>query len=484
MPLPIDDATTTRRRLTTYYSVALLIVASMLVLGFVTLSWQLGKNQGDAKLINVSGRQRMLSQRISLLSSSLLDPDKEQVRPGLRDDLLGAIELMQTSQDWLTGTVNDASTGMANEPTVEAHNTNANRESASSHPMSATLRTLYFGDDGVHTLVTAHLADAKRLAAIVDADGSTSEARTLATAIHDRAISNGMLDKLDRIVEQYESEAELKLKRFWWLEFLFLMVGLIALAAEAILIFRPMVRSAVKSLSELQSANDELVEFSYRISHDLRAPILSSIGILEITKDALNQNDVEEAKESLSHIGNALNRVSATSDDIVQLTKLRMTDVEDETFRLTQVIQESLADLAGMPGYSDVTINTEVDDCDLIHTKRTLVQQSIKNLVSNAIRYHDPNVDSPVAEIKATVHDGTCVISVSDNGLGIAAEYHSKLFSMFQRFHPKVSLGSGLGLYLVKQNAAALEGEASYTPRDKGSRFTISFPVQAGTKNS
>ncbi|QDS94265.1 Phytochrome-like protein cph1 [Roseimaritima multifibrata] len=461
MSLPNEDATVTHRSLTAYYGVALAIVASMLLLAFLTLAWQLGKNQGDASLINISGRQRMLSQRIPLLASSLVNAGPDQNTGEIRDDLLDAVDLMQESQDWLTGAVNG--------------------QASPGRPMSSSLQKLYFGDDGVESLVRAHIADASRLATITELNHTTPEAKSLANTIRQRAISPGLLEKLDRIVEQYESEAELKLQRFWWLEFSFLLIGLCALAAEVKFIFRPMVQSVIKNVSELQSANRELLEFAYRISHDLRAPILSSIGIVAITKDALNENDVEEAKESLNHIGRALNRVSKTSEDIVQLTKLRMAEVNAETFRLSQVIEESLAAVSHMSGYANVAIQIDRLHGDLIHTKRTFVNHSIENLLSNAIKYQDSNKDRPSIKIEATVENETCIVSVTDNGLGIAAEYQPRIFSMFQRFHPKVSFGSGLGLYLVKQNASALEGEVIYSPCEKGSRFTLSFPVQEGT---
>ncbi|QDT03953.1 Autoinducer 2 sensor kinase/phosphatase LuxQ [Rubripirellula lacrimiformis] len=452
-----EDATITRRGLTASYVVALLIVASMLLLAFLTVAWQLGKNEDDARLINVSGRQRMLSQRISLMASSLLDPSSDQSGIQLRTDFRDAVDLMQRSQDWLTGTVDG--------------------RTDSSHKISAPLQELYFGDAGVVTLVRAHLADANRLFTITESDHSIADAESIANEIRGRAVSHDLLGKLDCVVQQYESEAEEKLRQFWWLEFAFLMVGLSALAAEAIFIFRPMVRTVIQSVSELQNANQELVEFSYRISHDLRAPVLSSIGIAEITKDALDENDVDEAKESLSHICRALKRVSETSDDILQLTKMRMADVKKETFGLTQMIEESLEALSHMPGCENVAITTIVSTNDRVHAKRLFVKQSIENLISNAIKFQDPKISQARAEVSAQIDNGVCVISVTDNGLGIASNYRSRMFSMFQRFHPSVSGGSGLGLYLVKQNASALEGDLSYVPLEKGSRFTFSFPV-------
>ena len=69
-----------------------------------------------------------------------------------------------------------------------------------------------------------------------------------------------------------------------------------------------------------------------------------------------------------------------------------------------------------------------------------------------------------------------CEVCVRDNGLGIDEKYRDKVFGMFQRFHPKVSFGSGLGLYIVLQNVKAIEGEIVYKPLEQGSEFIVTFP--------
>ena len=69
-------------------------------------------------------------------------------------------------------------------------------------------------------------------------------------------------------------------------------------------------------------------------------------------------------------------------------------------------------------------------------------------------------------------------ISVRDNGIGISKKHQSEVFSMFKRFHPKVSFGSGLGLYLVKKNMKAMDGEVHCKALEDGTNFSLSFPYQ------
>ncbi|MEC7575772.1 MAG: ATP-binding protein, partial [Pseudomonadota bacterium] len=71
------------------------------------------------------------------------------------------------------------------------------------------------------------------------------------------------------------------------------------------------------------------------------------------------------------------------------------------------------------------------------------------------------------------------VLRVEDNGLGVPEENQNQLFTMFKRFHPKVSFGSGLGLYMMKKSADILGGEISFEPLKKGSAFILKVPVNS-----
>jgi signal transduction histidine kinase len=101
----------------------------------------------------------------------------------------------------------------------------------------------------------------------------------------------------------------------------------------------------------------------------------------------------------------------------------------------------------------------------------------LNNLVSNAIKYHDPNKKDRFLKIEASVKDGNCLIRVSDNGIGIPRDYHEKVFDMFFRASER-SDGSGLGLYIVRETLERLKGDITcQSAEGEGSTFEVRLPV-------
>jgi signal transduction histidine kinase len=100
----------------------------------------------------------------------------------------------------------------------------------------------------------------------------------------------------------------------------------------------------------------------------------------------------------------------------------------------------------------------------------------MNNLISNAIRYYNPAVSRPYVEISILANSEHAEIIVRDNGIGIDEKYHDKIFDMFFRVSKK-SVGSGLGLYIVKETIEKLDGEIGLTSeKDKGTEFKILIP--------
>src|SRR5690606_6630161 len=100
----------------------------------------------------------------------------------------------------------------------------------------------------------------------------------------------------------------------------------------------------------------------------------------------------------------------------------------------------------------------------------------LNNLISNAIRYHNSKSEKAFVEIASEIKDNNTEIRIADNGIGIAPEHHDKIFDMFFRVSKK-SVGSGLGLYIVKETVEKLNGAITIDSEiNKGTTFTISIP--------
>lgn len=111
-----------------------------------------------------------------------------------------------------------------------------------------------------------------------------------------------------------------------------------------------------------------------------------------------------------------------------------------------------------------------------VWTEKTLIQRILENLISNAVKYSDPEKPERYVRVEVSEINKDTRIQVSDNGLGIPEEYFSEVFGMFKRFHKTSSFGSGLGLYLVKKNLEKINGEISLESSPEGTVFIIVLP--------
>ena len=445
-----------RQPLTMRYSIALLLIASVMTVTYITLLTQVKLNEQDAYIINISGQQRMLSQRIALFSREIFHADTVQEADVFVEKMITAVERMVSNHNQLIS---------------------GNLLNGKTYLLSPNIKKLYFSDPGVHKQVDHYTNLAKELLALYEREGlqgvRNSNHMDQITVI----ARNGLLSDLNSVVTSYQKEAEAKINRFKMYETAFYILGLIILVLEVLFIFRPMVRQIVTKTNELSNTNAQLTEFTYRISHDLRSPITSSLGLIGVSKMFLEQGEKEKVSESLNHMQTSLERLEVLIEDVITLTKMKQVEIEAEEIKIEELIQNTLENLSNMADFGNVEVRTSIQIEKPIYSKELFLQQTLENVISNAIKYQDPEKNAPFIEIEAYEKENNCIISVKDNGIGIPDKYHEKMFGMFQRFHPSVSFGSGLGLYLVSQNVKVLNGIIKYVPKEDGSEFIVEFPL-------
>lgn len=232
-------------------------------------------------------------------------------------------------------------------------------------------------------------------------------------------------------------------------------------------------RLAYKKLTE---TNTELEEFAYRTSHDLRSPIISSIRLLDIAETAIGKDETKKAGLSLSHAKNSLQKLEALINDILVLMEAKNKEEPSKTIEIGSLVTVALEKMAHMERFENLNIQTDFQHTTTLHAKESRVTMILENLISNAIKYQNPDEETPYINISTMELNNRFVLEVSDNGLGIPKNQQDKLFTMFKRFHPKIAFGSGLGLYLMKKSADVLNGEISFKDNDGGSVFTLSIP--------
>ena len=233
---------------------------------------------------------------------------------------------------------------------------------------------------------------------------------------------------------------------------------------------------------ELNRANEELEEFAYRTSHDLRSPIVSSVQLLNLADDAIKDNETDFASKSIAHARQSLSKLESLISDILTLTEIGSQNEKEAVLDVAQVVDEALAKLDHADGFSRLTVVKEISLEEKVIIKPSRFRLILENLISNATKYQDPKKDEPYLKINCFRVGETLHLHVSDNGLGIDPQYRKQMFEMFKRFHPKVAIGSGLGLYLMRKSAHILGGDIEYVPLENGSLFKLLVPVKTANK--
>lgn len=226
----------------------------------------------------------------------------------------------------------------------------------------------------------------------------------------------------------------------------------------------------------LIEANAELEEFAYRTSHDLRSPIASSMGLLTISREMLAEGDITALGQTLQRMEQNFRRLDHLIQNIITITRNRLMEEDERPIDLHALVSESIDALSHLEHFKRIRIENHVPAELTIVSKPSKFQVIVGNMLSNAVKYHDPKEAEPAIDIRAFRYAGKMRLSVEDNGLGVPLASRHLLFKMFKRLHPNRSFGSGLGLYILKKSAEALGGQALYEARDKGSRFIIELP--------
>ncbi|MBC7922598.1 MAG: GAF domain-containing sensor histidine kinase [Ferruginibacter sp.] len=226
----------------------------------------------------------------------------------------------------------------------------------------------------------------------------------------------------------------------------------------------------------LTSVNDDLDNFIYTASHDLKAPISNIEGLMKILACKLNQKGWED--EVTTKIADLIHasvaRFKETIADLTEITKLQRETGDQATANLTSVIHHALLDFHDLIREADAHVELRLGEYpDLVFSKKNL-ESIVYNLLSNAIKYRAPDRR---LEIRIACEDTEAylLLSVKDNGLGINAGDTGKVFTMFKRLHDHVE-GTGIGLYIVKKILESAGGKIEVESTvDEGSTFRVYF---------
>ena len=229
------------------------------------------------------------------------------------------------------------------------------------------------------------------------------------------------------------------------------------------------------TLRELHEKNFELDQFVYKTSHDLRSPLSTILGLVDILK---GESDEAARRQYVDLIANRVHKLDRFIRSMLDYSRNTRTATSREAIDLAALVQECYADLEYMKHFGRLRLTLRVGEgrfcSDLFRLKIIF-----SNLISNAIKYQDFNKAQSWLDIAVEITPAHAVIHCADNGVGIDPAYQAKIFDMFFRAAEQ-SDGSGLGLYIVKQAVAVLYGSIGMQSQvGGGTQFTITLPNAA-----
>ena len=231
-----------------------------------------------------------------------------------------------------------------------------------------------------------------------------------------------------------------------------------------------------KLLQQLVMHNNDLLQFSFIASHNLRGPVATMMGLSKLIE--LQPINNPELSILHNHLFTSVNKLNEVIKDLTKILEIRGDHYQSKQWLdigdLYKSIQETLAlQLIG----GEIEIRTDFSAYSHFFTIKTYFYSILYNLVSNAIKYRSPHRPALI-EIKTFQSNGHVGFFVRDNGIGIdLKQFGNKLFTLYQRFHLDVE-GKGLGLYLVRTQVNALNGSIDVNSKPgQGATFTVSFPA-------
>ena len=233
-------------------------------------------------------------------------------------------------------------------------------------------------------------------------------------------------------------------------------------------------REMERNIIELKKSNSELDKFVYSVSHDLRAPLSSMLGVIQISEEDTKDENI---LEHLGMLKKNIKKLDGFISDILDYSRNSRVEVRKEEIDFSELLNDVTGNLKFMGGNCrPVDISIKVNSNIPVQSDKSRLNIILNNLVSNAIRYQNPEMSNPFVDIKVDTSDTETGIIIRDNGIGIRKELHEKIFDMFYRVSDD-SVGSGLGLYIVIEAVKKLNGQIEVQSEvGKGSTFTIRIP--------
>ena len=228
-------------------------------------------------------------------------------------------------------------------------------------------------------------------------------------------------------------------------------------------------------LQDLEMKNAELERFTYTVSHDLKSPLITIKGFLGILEKDMKSGDADRMHKDIARIQDATGKMENFIAALLELSRIGRIANPPHNVSLAPIVREAAEMLDTQIRERGVSLVIP-DDSLIVYGDRVRLLQAFSNLLENAIKFMGDQKE-PRIEITLNHNPGEDTICVRDNGMGIAPEHMTRIFTIFERLNPGIA-GSGIGLALVKRIVEVHGGKCRVESEGlgKGSKFCFTLP--------
>ena len=230
-------------------------------------------------------------------------------------------------------------------------------------------------------------------------------------------------------------------------------------------------RKLLANNQQLSEMYDRMDNFVHAIAHDLRAPL---VNLKLLSQLILNEDDPKEQKIFVGEIASSVQKMDHTLNGLIQIIEIDSGEENNLTrVDFAELLERTKFELQAKINIEDANIEADFSEAPSVPYVEAYLESVLKNLISNAIKYHDPE-RKPEIKVKTEEQNGFLVLTVSDNGRGIDMEVHGDdLFKPFKRFHNETE-GMGVGLYVIRYMVAKNGGHIEVeSEKGEGTSFRV-----------
>lgn len=229
-----------------------------------------------------------------------------------------------------------------------------------------------------------------------------------------------------------------------------------------------------KLIVKLKNSNEELEQFAYVSSHDLKEPLRMITSFLQLLQRRYADELDEDANDFINYAVEGAKRMDMMINDLLKYSKIESQEREFEYIQSEKILETVLINLN--PLINDTNAIIPHDQLPLIYANDQLMVQLFQNLIANAIKYHSEKI--PEIHISAKKSDNKYIFTIKDNGIGIDQKHLERIFTIFQRLHTREEYkGSGIGLAISKKIIQKHRGKIwAESELGKGSTFYFTIP--------